>query len=118
MTTDTSALDLSALPLDKVYINGEWADAADDARIEIVSPDTEATVASVARASRDEVDRATAAARAAFDSGPWPRLSMGERIDYLRRFSNAIQARSEEISLAWSLQVDFSTSWTTRGERP
>ncbi len=105
MTADTSALDLAALPLDKVYIDGGWADPAGDAKIEIVAPDTEASVATVAEASRADVDRATAAARAAFDSGPWPRMSMAERIEVVRRFSAAIQARSEEISLAWSLQV-------------
>ncbi|MFT7289253.1 MAG: aldehyde dehydrogenase (NAD+) [Halieaceae bacterium] len=105
MTAKTPDLDLSTLPLDKIYIDGEWAEPAGDTFIDVVSPDTEEVVARVAEASRDDVDRATAAARSAFDKGPWPRLTLAERMDHVRRFSAAVQARSDEISLCWSMQV-------------
>ena len=41
-----------------------------------------------------DVERAVAAARAAFDSGPWPRTSVSERVDVLRRFA-ALYAENE-----------------------
>lgn len=97
--------DLSGLPLDRLYLDGEWQASTGDARFAVISPDTETLVAEVAKATRDDVDKATAAARAAFDNGPWPRMSMDERLEKVRAFSQAIQARSEELSLVWSLQV-------------
>ena len=98
-------LDLSTLPIRKLYINGEWAMPSGDSLIEVVSPDTEEVVVRVAEASCDDVDRATLAARAAFDNGPWPRLTVAERIVYMRKFSEALQARVEEIGLCWSVQI-------------
>ena len=103
MTTET--IDLSGLPLDRVYIDGDWQSSAGDAVFQVTSPDTEELVAEVASASRADVDRATAAARAAFDIGPWPRMAMSERIELVRQLSQAIQARSDDMSLVWSLQV-------------
>ena len=47
------------------------------ATIEVISPLTEEVIATVPEASNDDVDRAVAAARAAFDSGPWPRMCAG-----------------------------------------
>lgn len=105
MTIEDSALDLSALPLDKIYVNGEWVESSGTAQIDLVSPDTEEAVASVVKATREDADLAAAAARNAFDSGPWSTLPMSERIDYMRRLSTAIQARNEALSQVWSLQV-------------
>ena len=98
-------LDLSTLPIRKLYIDGEWTVPSGGSLIEVVSPDTEDVVARVAEASRDDVDRATLAARAAFDNGPWPRLTVAERIVYVRKFSEALQARVDEIGLCWSMQI-------------
>jgi acyl-CoA reductase-like NAD-dependent aldehyde dehydrogenase len=105
MSVKENDLDLSALPITKLYIDGEWAQPSGDTLIEVVSPDTEEVVARVAEASRDDVDRVTAAARAAFDKGPWPRLTVAERIVYVRKFSEALQARAEQFSLCWSWQM-------------
>jgi aldehyde dehydrogenase (NAD+) len=105
MTTEHAVPDLSHLPLDKLFIDGEWVQPAQDGHIELISPDTEGVVARVAAASRDDVDRATAAARAAFDHGPWPQLPMTERIELLRQFSQALQARNEELARVWNLQI-------------
>jgi len=98
-------LDLSTLPLRKLYIDGQWVVPAGDSLIEVVSPDTEEVVARVAEASREDVERATKAARAAFDKGPWPRLTVAERIGYVRRLSENLQARVDDIALCWSLQI-------------
>ncbi len=91
-------LDLSTLPIRKLYIDGEWTVPSGGSLIEVVSPDTEDVVARVAEASRDDVDRATLAARAAFDNGPWPRLTVAERIVYVRE-SVMISIRTLESTL-------------------
>jgi acyl-CoA reductase-like NAD-dependent aldehyde dehydrogenase len=60
---------------------------------------------SVAEGSAEDVDRAVAAARAAFDAGPWPRLTPAERADYLRRLARELERRIPELARAWVDQV-------------
>jgi acyl-CoA reductase-like NAD-dependent aldehyde dehydrogenase len=55
----------------QMYIDGAWVEALDGARFDTVDPATGATLASVPAASEADVDRAVAAARRAFDTGPW-----------------------------------------------
>lgn len=90
---------------DKLFIAGEWATPATGARIDIISPSTEEIVGSVAEASQADVDRAVAAARHAFDHGPWPRMSGPERAAKLREIADRIAARAGDFAHAWSLQV-------------
>lgn len=90
---------------DKLFIAGEWATPATGARIDIISPSTEETVGSVAEASQADVDRAVAAARHAFDHGPWPRMSGPERAAKLREIADRLGARASDFARAWSLQV-------------
>ena len=85
----------------RLYIDGQWVEASADRRIEVVSPHTEEVIATVAEAREPDVDRAVAAARKAFDDGPWPRLSPAERADWLRRLSSALEPRMPEVARAW-----------------
>ena len=62
-----------------VFIGGEWVKPATSNTLSIISPVTEEVIATYAEASPQDVDRAVAAAREAFDKGPWPRLSQVER---------------------------------------
>jgi len=71
---------------DRLYIGGEWVESSGRDWIEVVSPASEEHVASVPSATASDVERAVAAARAAFDLGPWPRMTVPERLEVLRRF--------------------------------
>jgi aldehyde dehydrogenase (NAD+) len=71
---------------DRLFIGGEWVPPATGGEIRVISPVTEQVVGRVPAASTADVDRAVAAARAAFDSGPWPRMSLAERLGVLQRF--------------------------------
>ena len=82
----------------KLFIDGAWVAPATTEVIEVVSPATEALIAQVPAASNADVDRAVEAARRAFHEGPWPRLSLEERIEALGRLSVAISARLEELA--------------------
>ena len=64
---------------DKLFIGGEWVAATSGRQIEVVSPNSEEVVARVAEAGPDDMDRAVAAAREAFDHGPWPTTPPAER---------------------------------------
>ena len=86
---------------DKLYIDGRWVEGAAAARIEVVSPHNEEVIAIVAEAREPDVDRAVAAARKAFDQGPWPRLEPAERAEWLRKLSSALEPRMPEIARAW-----------------
>jgi betaine-aldehyde dehydrogenase len=61
------------------YINGEWVSSASGEAFPVYDPSTEEVIAHVAVAGPADVDRAVAAARAAFDSGPWPATTAQER---------------------------------------
>jgi len=90
---------------DKLFIDGRWTSPSSDGRIEVISPITEEVIFTVAEAREADMDRAVAAARTAFDHGPWPRMSPAERGAYLRRFGEALNARSEELGHAWTNQT-------------
>jgi aldehyde dehydrogenase (NAD+) len=90
---------------EKLWIDGTWAPARSGRMIELVSPDTEQVIGTVAEADERDMDAAAAAARAAFDTGPWNRLSPAERIAILKRMAEHLQAREAEIARAWTLQI-------------
>ncbi|HSV57478.1 MAG TPA: aldehyde dehydrogenase [Variovorax sp.] len=89
----------------RLYVGGRWVDAQKGGRIEVVSPNTEEVIATVAEATEGDIDAAVAAARDAFDRGPWPRLRPAERADWLRKLSAALEARLPELAKAWVEQT-------------
>jgi acyl-CoA reductase-like NAD-dependent aldehyde dehydrogenase len=62
------------------FIGGDWAPPAGPDVIEVVSPHTEEVIGRVPAGTPADVDRAVAAARAAFDHGPWPRTAPREPV--------------------------------------
>ena len=90
---------------DQLYIGGRWVEPRHPAWIEVISPHTEQVTARVAAGGEADMDDAVAAARLAFDEGPWPRLSPAERARRLRRFQAALEPRREELVRAWTDQV-------------
>jgi len=90
---------------DKLYIGGEWVDAKSGKQIEIVNPNTEEVVAITAEAGNDDMDRAVAAARKAFDHGPWPTTPPAERGRMVRELANRLKARTGELAKAWTAQI-------------
>ncbi|MBV2154839.1 aldehyde dehydrogenase [Kitasatospora sp. SUK 42] len=71
----------------------------------VVSPRDGRVLAQVADAGAAEVDAAVAAARRAFDHGPWPRLSPAERGRVLLRFADLVEERRTELALTISLEM-------------
>jgi acyl-CoA reductase-like NAD-dependent aldehyde dehydrogenase len=80
------------------WIGGEWSAPAGTERFDVISPSTEAPVGSVPVATTADIDRAVAAARTAFDEGPWPRLSPAERADVLARAAELLAERVPDIA--------------------
>ena len=89
----------------QLFIGGRWVDPVHPGTITVVSPHSEEVVATVAEAREADMDAAVAAARAAFDAGPWPRLSPQDRANHLRALAGALEPRLPELSRAWTQQV-------------
>ncbi|MEU2660350.1 aldehyde dehydrogenase [Streptomyces sp. NPDC007325] len=96
----------------QLFIGGELTDPLGDDAIEVISPHTEEVIGRVPHASRADVDRAVAAARRAFDEGPWPRTSLEERIEVVSRIKDAIAVRHEELARSISAQNGSPYSWS------
>jgi acyl-CoA reductase-like NAD-dependent aldehyde dehydrogenase len=79
---------------DRIWIGGKWVRAQSGRTIELVSPDTEEVIGTVAEADAEDMDAAVAAARAAFDDGPWSRLPPPERIACLKRMAQHLHGRT------------------------
>ncbi|MFA1701509.1 aldehyde dehydrogenase family protein [Mycobacterium intracellulare] len=78
------------------YIDGQWTDP-DSGRYDVVNPATEAVIQTAPDASVAQVRQAVAAARSAFDTGPWPTAEPAERARCLQQLSDALMARGEEV---------------------
>uniref|UniRef100_A0AAU2VA18 Aldehyde dehydrogenase n=1 Tax=Streptomyces sp. NBC_00003 TaxID=2903608 RepID=A0AAU2VA18_9ACTN len=96
----------------QLFIGGELTDPLGSDVIEVISPHTEQVIGRVPHASRADVDRAVAAARRAFDEGPWARATPEERIEVVSRIKDAILARHEEIARSISSQNGSPYSWS------
>jgi aldehyde dehydrogenase (NAD+) len=83
---------------DHLLIGGNWVKPATEERIEVVSPTSEEVIAAVPAASRADVDRAVAAARDAFEHGPWPRTTLDERIAVLKKLADALGASGDAMA--------------------
>ena len=86
---------------DRFYIGGEWVRPSSDSTIDVISPATEELFVRVAEAQEADINRAVAAARQAFDHGPWPRMSHAERAVFLRAIAKKITERAEDIAVVW-----------------
>jgi acyl-CoA reductase-like NAD-dependent aldehyde dehydrogenase len=86
---------------DRFFIGGEWVVPASDATIDVIDSGTEEYFFSVPEAQESDMARAVAAARQAFDEGPWPRMSHAERAEHLRNLGAGIQARADDIAQIW-----------------
>jgi aldehyde dehydrogenase (NAD+) len=80
------------------YIGGAWAEPAGDGTVDVVNPATEDVITRVPRATPAEAEAAIGAARAAFDEGPWPRLTGAERSRVMRQFVAGLWRHRDEIA--------------------
>lgn len=90
---------------DRQFIGGEWTRPSSDRKISVISPATEEVYAQVAEAQAADVDQAVAAARTAFDHGPWPRLSHSERGAYLLAAADVLERRAKEAARIWTSEM-------------
>jgi aldehyde dehydrogenase (NAD+) len=96
---------------DRLFIGGTWVTPEGTDTIEVVSPGTEEVVARVPDASAADVDKAVAAARQAFESGPWPRMSPADRGAVLAKVAEAVTAEMVDLSEVIATEMGSPVSW-------
>ncbi len=98
------------------YIDGGLVAPAGTATIDVISPHTEEVIGRVPEGTTADIDRAVAAARAAFDKGEWPRTTPAERSAKITALSLAIQARMDEAAKLISAQNGSPYSFSIMGQ--
>ncbi|EFC86042.1 aldehyde dehydrogenase [Parafrankia sp. EUN1f] len=99
-----------------LFIGGAWVAPSTDRRIEMISPHSEEPIGQVAAASVADVDRAVAAARQAFDEGPWPRTDPAERVEAIRRLAALYGKRGDELAALICAELGAPISFARRAQ--
>jgi aldehyde dehydrogenase (NAD+) len=97
----------TAVPLlhtDRFFIDGEWVAPSSGATFDVIDSSTEKLYFTVPEAQPADMDRAIAAARRAFDDGPWPTMSHADRAGFLQGIATGLRGRDEAIGQIWPRQ--------------
>lgn len=113
MTASTNSLQPGQL-----WIGGRWEEGRPSNRYDVVNPATGEKLTDVVHGSAQDVDRAVAAARAALESGPWPKMDASERGRILRRAGDLIQSRKDELARLESANNGKTVKEAGRGDLP
>jgi acyl-CoA reductase-like NAD-dependent aldehyde dehydrogenase len=118
----------------RLYIGGEWVDAASGATFEVEDPAREEVLTTVAEAEAADVDHAVRAAREAFEGGEWRKMTARQRGKLLWRVAERLEERKDEfarvetlnngkplfesgIDMAMTIQTfEYYAGWTTKIE--
>ena len=82
----------------QMLINGKWVDAASGKTFPTFNPATGEVLAQVAEGDREDIDRAVKAARAAFETGPWSKLTASERGRLIWKLADLLEENLEEFA--------------------
>lgn len=110
MSSESVTAPSATVTYDDFYIDGSWTQPSTDAVFDIRSPHDGSAVGSAPIAAAADVDRAVAAARRAFDDGPWPRMAVAERIAALATFIASYEARMRET--ARLVTAEMGSPWS------
>ena len=94
-----------------IYIDGAWVPSDGEGSIEVINAGTEQIMGSIPEGTSSDVDKAVAAAKAAFDT--WSATPVEERQKYLVRLNEALQARSADIASTIAGEVGMPITWST-----
>jgi aldehyde dehydrogenase (NAD+) len=100
----------------KFYINGEWVAPVEPRPFDVINPATEEKVATINLGSARDVDRAVAAAKAAFPA--YARTTKEERLALLQRITDAYKARAEELAQTITKEMGAPAWLASRAQVP
>jgi acyl-CoA reductase-like NAD-dependent aldehyde dehydrogenase len=89
----------------RLFIDGQFVDAAKGGRFTTVNPATGEALAEMSAGTAEDVDRAVAAARRAFKSGVWSRMAPRQRMEILYRFATLVEQHAESLAVLETLDM-------------
>ena len=89
----------------QLFIDGEYIPAASGKTFPVLNPANNTILTELAEAGVEDVNRAVAAARKAFDDGPWPKMKTVDRAKMIRRFAELLVKHAPELERIESLDV-------------
>ena len=101
---------------ERFFIANEWRSPSSADTFEVIEPASEQVIASVPAARQADVDAAVAAAREAFDHGPWPRMSAAERAACMKQLSAALQGDIPGMAGIITREMGCPMSFSTMGQ--
>ncbi len=102
----------------RLFIDGQWSDAASGATFPTVNPATEEPITSVAEGGAADVERAVGAAERAFASGPWGKMPGAERGRILWKIGDLIDANLQEMARLETLDQGKTIGDSSRVDVP
>ena len=87
----------------KLLINGQWVEAASGKTFDAINPATEQAMAQIAEGDKEDINRAVAAARKAFEDSAWSRATPAERERLLLKLADLVEANADELAQLESL---------------
>ncbi|MER7425384.1 aldehyde dehydrogenase [Nonomuraea rubra] len=103
---------------DKLFIGGEWVAPAGTGTIDVISPHTEEIVGRVPDGTAEDMERAVAAAREAFDHGPWPRMTFAERAEVIGRLAAVYNERQGEMAQLITEEMGSPITFSNLAQAP
>ncbi|MBR3372326.1 MAG: aldehyde dehydrogenase family protein [Rhodobacteraceae bacterium] len=91
-------------PVQQIFINGSWCDAADGRDFPTVDPSSGAPLARIARGGSEDIDRAVSSARAALE-GEWARMTPADRQRILLRLADLVEANIDDLAMIDTLEM-------------
>jgi len=89
----------------QAFIDGKYVDAASGQTFDCINPATGAVIAKIAACDKEDVDRAVAAARRAFESGKWSRMAPAQRKRCLLKLAELMLKHAGELALLETLDM-------------
>nr|WP_090342832.1 aldehyde dehydrogenase [Mycolicibacterium malmesburyense]CRL73445.1 NAD-dependent aldehyde dehydrogenase [Mycolicibacterium malmesburyense] len=107
---------MRSLTYERLFIGGRWEPPATGQRIAVISPHTEEQIGETPEAAAEDVDCAVEAARKAFDGGPWPRMSVEERLEKVEKLAALYAAETDEMADLITAEMGSPRSFSRLGQ--
>lgn len=101
---------------DELFIGGQWRKPANPQQLDVISPHSEQPIGHAQAAGPEDVDAAVAAARRAFDHGPWPRMSHAERMAKVEQLATIYAAHMDEMADLITDEMGSPRSFSRMGQ--
>jgi len=89
----------------RLFINGEYCEAADGGKFEVINPSTNEVFATASEGTEKDIDRAVAAAKESYYSRTWLKMAPRKRMDIMYKFADLIDQHVAELSLMETLNM-------------